>query len=93
MSSTRLLVLGAVRILQPVHGYDVRRELLSWRAERWANVAPGSVYSALKTLERDLLIEVVGTGQAGSGRPAPPTASRRRATRSSPPCCARRGGT
>ena len=28
MSSTRLLVLGAVRIFQPVHGYDVRRELL-----------------------------------------------------------------
>lgn len=69
MSSTRLLVLGAVRILQPVHGYDVRRELLTWRAEQWANVAPGSVYSALKTLERDGLIEVVGTGQEGA-RPA-----------------------
>lgn len=68
MSSTRLLVLGVVRIFQPVHGYDVRRELLSWQVEQWANVAPGSVYGALKTLERDGLIEVASTGQQG-GRP------------------------
>ena len=68
MSSTRLLVLGVVRIFQPVHGYDVRRELVSWRAAEWANVAPGSIYSALKTLVRDGLIEVVGTDQVG-GRP------------------------
>lgn len=68
MSSTRLLVLGVVRIFQPVHGYDVRRELLSWNVEQWANVAPGSVYSALKTLERDGLVEVAATDQRG-GRP------------------------
>lgn len=67
--STRLLVLGIVRMLQPVHGYDVRRELLSWRADEWANVAPGSVYGALKTLERDQWIEVVDTAQKGA-RPA-----------------------
>src|SRR6266498_3366974 len=68
-SSTRLLVLATVRLLQPVHGYDVRRELLSWRADQWANVAPGSIYSALKVLVKDGLVEVVGTDQAG-GRPA-----------------------
>lgn len=68
MSSTRLLVLGVVRIFQPVHGYDVRRELLSWRADQWANVAPGSVYNALKSMARDGLLEVVGTHQIG-GRP------------------------
>ncbi|WP_158542644.1 PadR family transcriptional regulator [Phytoactinopolyspora halophila] len=67
--STRLLVLGVVRILQPVHGYDVRRELLSWRAEEWANIAPGSIYGALKTLERDGWIEIVDTGSRGA-RPA-----------------------
>jgi DNA-binding PadR family transcriptional regulator len=68
MSSTRLLVLGVVRIFQPVHGYDVRRELLSWRADQWANVAPGSIYGALKTLVKDGLLEIVGTDQVG-GRP------------------------
>ena len=53
MSSTRLLMLGAVRIFQPVHGYFVRRELLSWRADQWAKLNPGSIYNALRTLERD----------------------------------------
>lgn len=68
MSSTRLLVLGVVRIFQPVHGYDVRRELLSWRANEWANIAPGSIYNALKSLAKDGFLELVGTDQVG-GRP------------------------
>lgn len=66
MSSTRLLILGAVRIFQPVHGYFVRRELLTWRVERWANINPGSIYNALRTLERDGFIEAVDT----DGKPA-----------------------
>jgi DNA-binding PadR family transcriptional regulator len=57
MSATRLLVLGAVRVLQPVHGYDVRRELVSWRLEESAHIKPGSIYSALKTLAKDGLLE------------------------------------
>jgi DNA-binding PadR family transcriptional regulator len=67
-STTRLLVLGVVRIFQPVHGYDVRRELLSWRAAEWASIQPGSIYNALKTLTRDGYLEIVGTHQVG-GRP------------------------
>jgi DNA-binding PadR family transcriptional regulator len=67
-STTRLLVLGVVRLFQPVHGYEVRRELVTWRASEWASVNPGSIYNALKTLTRDGLIEVVGTDQIG-GRP------------------------
>jgi DNA-binding PadR family transcriptional regulator len=66
VSTTRLLVLGVVRIFQPVHGYDVRRELVSWHAEEWANVAPGSIYNALKSLVKDGLLEVVGTKQIGA---------------------------
>ncbi len=71
MSVTRLLVLGAVRIFQPAHGYLVRRELLSWQVEDWANLNPGSIYNALRTLTRDGLlteaeapIAVGGTGPA-----------------------------
>ena len=59
MSSTRLLMLGAVRIFQPVHGYFVRRELLTWRADQWAKINPGSIYNALRTLERDGFIVAV----------------------------------
>jgi DNA-binding PadR family transcriptional regulator len=66
MSSTRLLMLGAVRIFQPVHGYFVRRELLTWRVEQWANINPGSIYNALRTLERDGFIRAVHT----EGKPA-----------------------
>ncbi|HEY1485636.1 MAG TPA: PadR family transcriptional regulator, partial [Micromonosporaceae bacterium] len=42
-----MMILGLVKWMQPVHGYDVRRELLSWSADEWANVAPGSIYHAL----------------------------------------------
>jgi DNA-binding PadR family transcriptional regulator len=63
MSPTRLLVLGVIRFAQPVHGYDIRRELISWQLEESTNVKPGSIYSALRTLERDGLIAVVSHAQ------------------------------
>ena len=69
MSTTRLLILGVVRWFQPVHGYDVRRELLSWHADDWAHVAPGSIYHALKKLADEGLLAEVATEQVGS-RPA-----------------------
>jgi len=55
--TTRLLVLGAVRIFGPANGYQLRRELLSWEVERWAHVNPGSIYSMLTTLEKQGAIE------------------------------------
>jgi len=64
-----MLILGVVRIFQPVHGYDVRRELLSWHADEWANVAPGSIYHALKKLADEGLLREVTTEQVGA-RPA-----------------------
>lgn len=66
VSSTQLLVLGVVRMSQPVHGYDVRRTLLTWRADEWANINPGSIYHALKTLTRDGFLRVTETGRQGS---------------------------
>jgi DNA-binding PadR family transcriptional regulator len=67
MSTTRLLILGVVRIFEPVHGYFVRRELLSWRADQWASVNPGSIYNALRTLTRDgFLVEEEGLETDGS---------------------------
>jgi DNA-binding PadR family transcriptional regulator len=70
MSATRLLVLGVVRGYGQAHGYQVRRELLSWGAEYWANVKPGSIYHALKKLAKDgLLAEVANEeGEAGPDR-------------------------
>jgi len=62
VSTTRLLILGVVRIFQPVHGYFVRRELLSWRADQWANINPGSIYNALRTLTKDGFLEEAADG-------------------------------
>ncbi|MDQ4008478.1 MAG: PadR family transcriptional regulator [Actinomycetota bacterium] len=51
-TDTRLLVLGAVCLFEPVNGYQVRRELLSWGVEDWAHINPGSIYTVLATLTR-----------------------------------------
>jgi DNA-binding PadR family transcriptional regulator len=69
VSATKLLVLGVARIFQPVHGYVVRRELLSWKVDQWANVKPGSIYGALRTLVKEGSLDEVGTESEG-GRPA-----------------------
>ncbi len=67
MSAIRLLVLGVVRRQQPVHGYAVRRELLSWRAETWTNVKSGSIYHALKQLARDGALSTTGAERGDQG--------------------------
>jgi DNA-binding PadR family transcriptional regulator len=64
-----MMILGVVRMMQPVHGYDVRRELLSWNADKWANIQPGSIYHALKKLTDEGALREVGQEQVG-GRPA-----------------------
>ncbi len=66
---SRLIVLGAVRTFQPVHGYDLRRELEGWRVAEWANLSYGSIYFHLKSLAEVGLLEEVGTDQVGK-RPA-----------------------
>jgi len=68
MSSTRLLILGVLK-RQPLHGYEVRRQLELWNAEQWANVAYGSIYFALKKMAEERLVEETGTDQVGN-RPA-----------------------
>jgi DNA-binding PadR family transcriptional regulator len=64
-----MMILGLVKWMQPVHGYDVRRELLTWQADKWANVAPGSVYHALRKLADEGMLRAVATEQVGA-RPA-----------------------
>ena len=64
-----MMILGLVRRMQPVHGYDVRRELLSWQADKWANVQPGSIYHALRKLSEEGMLREVENRPVG-GRPA-----------------------
>jgi DNA-binding PadR family transcriptional regulator len=72
VSATRLLVLGVVRMHGKAHGYQVRRELLAWSADKWANVKPGSIYHALKKMSAEKLLEEVEfeRGEGGPDRMA-----------------------
>ena len=40
-TSTGMLLLGAVQLFEPVNGYQIRRELVSWRVDEWAHIKPG----------------------------------------------------
>lgn len=68
VSAIRVLILGVLS-KEPLHGYDVRRALEEWHAEQWANVAYGSIYSALSKMADEGLVEVAGADQVGK-RPA-----------------------
>jgi DNA-binding PadR family transcriptional regulator len=69
MSVVRLLVLGVIRAQGQAHGYAVQRELMSWKVETWTRVRPGSLYHALKQLEKEGLLEERGTEHGeGPGR-------------------------
>ncbi|ONI68531.1 PadR family transcriptional regulator [Kribbella sp. ALI-6-A] len=63
MSTTRLMLLGVVRIFQPAYGYQLRRELLSWNVQQWANINPGSVYTGLRTLAKHGFLEELEEGE------------------------------
>ncbi|WGW13255.1 PadR family transcriptional regulator [Saxibacter everestensis] len=65
-NTTRLVVLGAVHQFQPVHGYFLRRELLSWHVDEWANIQPGSIYNALRSLKNDGYVQESGTETEGN---------------------------
>lgn len=54
---TQLLVLGALN-MQPMSGYDIQLMLQENEAERWSGVQVGSIYHALKKLEKEHYIEI-----------------------------------
>jgi len=62
--STRLLVLGLLNE-SPRHGYDILKWLEQTHADAWTNVRPGSIYHALQQLQKEGLVQVSETTQAG----------------------------
>ncbi|MFD0691648.1 PadR family transcriptional regulator [Actinomadura fibrosa] len=70
MSTTRLLVLGGVvRRSGRAHGYEVRRELMSWGSDEWAHVNPGSIYHALKQLAKEGMLRAHDVEESDAGPP------------------------
>lgn len=67
--TTRMLVLGVVQIFEPANGYQLRRELLSWEVDTWANINPGSIYSMLSTLTKQGMVERIDLVTSPGVRP------------------------
>ena len=61
----RLFVLATLARLGEAHGHEVTREAVTDRVEEWAHVSTGALYSALRKLDQDGLIEGVRTEQVG----------------------------
>ncbi len=59
------MVLGLLRAA-PLHGYDIRKRLDTIHAEAWADVLPGSIYHALKQMEKEGLLAVEATARSGN---------------------------
>ncbi|NNC11695.1 hypothetical protein HII28_07380 [Planctomonas sp. JC2975] len=58
-STTRLMVLGVVAYRGPIGGYGIEKTFNEWAVQRWASIAPPSIYQQLKTLNSEELIEPV----------------------------------
>jgi DNA-binding PadR family transcriptional regulator len=65
--SVRLLVLG-VLAERPMHGYELRKLAEESRLEAWSGILPGSIYHALKQLEKERLVRLAKTEQTGRRR-------------------------
>ena len=61
----RLVVLGLL-LRRPMSGYEIQRLLELNQMEQWAGILPGSIYHALKKLEREGLITLRATEATGN---------------------------
>lgn len=61
---TRLMVLGLLNE-QPMSGYEIQQVMQLSQADRWAGILTGSIYHALKKMEREGLVELAAMEQTG----------------------------
>ena len=93
MSTTRMMILGLVRWLEPVHGYEVRRELISWNVEELGeHRSPARSTTRCASSPRRACSRRSAPSRSAAGRPARRTGPRRSGGRSSTGCCASTGG-
>ncbi|SOC08390.1 PadR family transcriptional regulator [Ureibacillus xyleni] len=60
----RLMVLGMLRI-KPLSGYEIQQILQTNQSDIWAGILPGSIYHALKKMNKEGLVEVDAVEQTG----------------------------
>lgn len=56
MNIPKFIVLGTLDRISPASGYEIIRDLEKKMISRWTNVKKGSIYHALKTLNKDGLV-------------------------------------
>jgi DNA-binding PadR family transcriptional regulator len=61
---TRLMVLGLLR-LKPLSGYEIQQILQTSQSDKWAGILPGSIYHALKKMDKEGLVEVESVEHTG----------------------------
>ncbi|MBA4699070.1 MAG: PadR family transcriptional regulator [Ruminococcus sp.] len=61
---TQIFVLGLLD-MRPMSGYDIQTILQESNVEQWGNVLVGSIYHALKKMEREEYIEITDIEQTG----------------------------
>ena len=61
----RLMVLGLLKT-GPMSGYEIHQLLGKSQTDTWAGVLPGSVYHALKKMEKEGLVEIDSIEQTGN---------------------------
>ncbi len=62
---TRLMVLGLLKT-KPMSGYEIQQLLQVSEADRWAGILPGSIYHALKKMEKEDLVAIDSMEQTGN---------------------------
>ncbi|OCA82298.1 hypothetical protein A8F94_20520 [Bacillus sp. FJAT-27225] len=61
---TRLMVLGLLK-MKSMSGYEMQQILQVSQTDRWAGILPGSIYHALKKMEKEELVEVETVEKTG----------------------------
>lgn len=61
---TRLMVLGLLAD-RPLSGYEIQQVMQVSQVDRWAGILTGSIYHALKKMEKEGLVTVASVEQTG----------------------------
>lgn len=61
----RLMVLGLLK-KKPMHGYEMQQALQLSKADQWADILPGSIYYALKQMQKEGLVKVLANEPTGN---------------------------
>src|SRR5215469_16764088 len=69
MNLSRLMILGVLAERGPMHGHQIRRIAELTNTEVWGGITGGALYSELRKLDGDGLIEATREEQVGR-RPA-----------------------